>query len=94
MPPKRKRSSNLDDPGKEGLYPDVSVPEDERTAPKKRGRKSIIDAILQAEGKLRPVANSYLIFDHASYPALKRGERLHLSSPRTSGLRLSFIHRT
>lgn len=50
MPPKRRRSTNLDDSETESLYPDVSVQEDERTAPKKRGRKSIIDAILQEEG--------------------------------------------
>ena len=50
MPPKRKRSTNLDDSETEDVYPDVSVHEDERTAPKKRGRKSIIDAILQEEG--------------------------------------------
>ena len=41
---------DLGDPETEGLYPDVSIHEDERTAPKKRGRKSIIDAILQEEG--------------------------------------------
>ena len=52
MPPKRKRSTNLDDSETEGHYPDVSVHEDGRTAPKKRGRKSIIDAILQEEGTL------------------------------------------
>jgi hypothetical protein len=50
MPPKRKRSTNLDEPEMEGLRLDVSAQEGEQTAPKKRGRKSIIDAILQEEG--------------------------------------------
>jgi len=50
MPPKRKCFANLDGSDVEGPHPDVSVPEDGGTAPKKRGRKSIIDAILQEEG--------------------------------------------
>lgn len=48
MPPKRKNSSNLDGSDVEGTQHPVR--EDESTAPKKRGRKSIIDAILQEEG--------------------------------------------
>lgn len=50
MPPKRKSSANLDGSDAEGPHPDVSVHEDESAAPKKRGRKSFIDAILQEEG--------------------------------------------
>ena len=47
MPPKRK-SSNSDGSDAEGPLPGIPVHGDE--APKKRGRKSIIDAILQEEG--------------------------------------------
>jgi hypothetical protein len=47
MPPKRKSSAGLDGSDAEG---DVPVQEGESTAPRKRGRKSIIDNILQEEG--------------------------------------------
>lgn len=50
MPPKRKRSTNVDDSETKGLYLDASVHEDGQAAPKKRGRKSVIEAILQEEG--------------------------------------------
>ena len=48
MPPKRKR--NLDGSDAEGPYPGVDVNEGGSTAPKKRGRKSLIDTILEEEG--------------------------------------------
>ena len=49
MPPKRKNSATLDGSDAEG-HPDTPAHEGESTAPKKRGRKSMIDAILQEEG--------------------------------------------
>ena len=48
MPPKRKR--NLDGSDAEGPHPGTDANGDESTAPKKRGRKSLIDAILEEEG--------------------------------------------
>ncbi|KAF9645622.1 hypothetical protein BDM02DRAFT_492433 [Thelephora ganbajun] len=54
MPPKRKGSANFDSPDTESSYSDAPVHEDESTAPKKRGRKSIIDAILQEEARGTP----------------------------------------
>ena len=50
MPPKRKNSPNLDGSDAEGTHAEAPVQEGQATAPKKRGRKSIIDAILQEEG--------------------------------------------
>ena len=43
MPPKRKKNPDYSDA-------EVDVNEDESTVPKKRGRKSLIDAILEEEG--------------------------------------------
>jgi len=48
MPPKRKSSANSDGSDAEGRHPVMPVIEHE--APKKRGRKSMIDTILQEEG--------------------------------------------
>jgi len=48
MPPKRKKNPDYSDP--EGPHSEVDGNEDESTAPKKRGRKSLIDAILEEEG--------------------------------------------
>jgi len=48
MPPKRKSSAISDGSDAEGRHPEIPVIEEE--APKKRGRKSMIDAILQEEG--------------------------------------------
>ena len=66
MPPKRK-NANLDGSDAEGLHPDVHVAENESTAPKKRGRKSLIDAILEEEGR-SPPAVTRLIFDCPTRP--------------------------
>lgn len=90
MPPKRKRTGKLEDPETEGLYPEVGIEEDERTGPKKRGRKSIIDAILQEEGTL----TSSFDFSSDIFSPLKPEELPHPSCPRTSGRSPSFIHRT
>ena len=49
MPPKRKSTAGLDGSDAEGNGP-AHVQEGESTAPKKRGRKSVIDSILQEEG--------------------------------------------
>ena len=50
MPPKRKSSANSDGSDADGRHPDMPVIVIEDEAPKKRGRKSMIDAILQEEG--------------------------------------------
>ena len=50
MPPKRKSPAGLDGSDTEGAHSGILVPEGENPAPKKRGRKSIIDSILQEEG--------------------------------------------
>ena len=50
MPPKRKSSANCDGSDAEGPRPGTDANEDGSTAPKKRGRKSLIDAILEEEG--------------------------------------------
>lgn len=51
MPPKRKSPANLDGSDAEGSHLGVHVNEVESTpVPKKRGRKSLIDAILEEEG--------------------------------------------
>lgn len=50
MPPKRKSLADLDGSDTDGPYLGVHVNEDEGTAPKKRGRKSLINAILEEEG--------------------------------------------
>lgn len=51
MPPKRKSPADLDGSDAEfGAHATTHLDEGESIAPKKRGRKSIIDAILQEEG--------------------------------------------
>lgn len=50
MPPKRKSTANLDTSDAEGPDLGLYANEDENAAPKKRGRKSLIDAILKEEG--------------------------------------------
>jgi len=50
MPPKRKSSANCHGSDAESPHPGADANEDEITAPKKRGRKSLIDSILEEEG--------------------------------------------
>ena len=56
MPPKRKSSVNLGGSDAEAPRADTPIhePEDEGAPPKKRGRRSMIDAILQEEGMAAP----------------------------------------
>jgi hypothetical protein len=50
MPPKRKSATKLNVSDGEALHPDALAREDEGAAPRKRGRKSMLDAFLQEEG--------------------------------------------
>ena len=50
MPPKRKSTADLDVSDAEDPVWGLHANEDESAAPKKRGRKSLIDAILKEEG--------------------------------------------